>query len=139
MSQRNAAFVGMISPAVFVLVLVVLTLIQYDFMVEIGWVWPSGLALGTLGWLQVLNFVFFGLTMIAFAVGLHRSVAVRGRVSWVGPVLFAVSGVAVVLLGFRVDENPSGAPQTCVLGLLSTFFEWPPSRKPCYVTAHRRL
>src|SRR3712207_4231375 len=102
----------MIGPAVFVLILVVLTLIQYDFMVEIGWVWPSGLALGTLGWLQVLNFVFFGLTMIAFAVGLHRSVAVGGRVSWVGPVLFAVSGVAVVLLGFKVDENPSGAPQT---------------------------
>jgi hypothetical protein len=93
----------------FVLGLVVLTLMQYDFMVETGWPWPSGLALGTWGWLQVLNFVFFGLTMIAFAVGLHRSVAVGGRMSWVGPILFIVAGVAMVLLGFKVD-NPSFTP-----------------------------
>jgi Protein of unknown function (DUF998) len=110
-SRRNAALAAMIGPAVFVLVLVVLTLMQYDFMVETGWPWPSGLALGTLGWLQVLNFVFFGLTMIAFAVGLHRSVAVGGRMSWVGPILFIVAGVAMVLLGFKVD-NPSFTPQT---------------------------
>src|SRR3712207_7329654 len=60
MSLRNAALAGMIGPAVFALIVVVLTLAQYRFLVRIGWdpvgvsevPWPSGLALGPLGWLQ---------------------------------------------------------------------------------------
>ena len=72
MSLRNAVRAGMLGPAVFALIIVVLTVAQYGFMVRLGWdpvgvsevPWPSALALGPLGWLQVLNFVFFGLTLI---------------------------------------------------------------------------
>jgi hypothetical protein len=57
---RNAAFAGMIGPALFALIVVVLSVAQYGFMVDLGWdpigssdvPWPSGLALGPLGWLQ---------------------------------------------------------------------------------------
>ena len=80
MTQEKATLAGMIGPATFALVVVVLTLVQYDFMVGLGWhpvrssdvPWPSGLALGPLGWLQDANFLLFGLTLIAFAVGLDR-------------------------------------------------------------------
>jgi hypothetical protein len=69
-SQKNRALAGMIGPATFALAIVVLTLVQYAFMVGLGWhpthssdvPWPSGLALGPLGWLQVANFVIFGLS-----------------------------------------------------------------------------
>jgi hypothetical protein len=110
----------MIGPAMFALIIVVLTLVQYDFMVELGWhpirssdvPWPSGLALGPLGWLQVANFVLFGFTLIAFAVGIHRGVARGGRGSSVGPALLILAGVAMVLAGFKTDPDLSGGPQT---------------------------
>ena len=113
MSQENKALAGIIGPAMFGLIVVVLTLVQYDFMAGLGWhltrssevPWPSGLALGPLGWLQVANFVLFGFTLIAFAVGLHRGVARGGRGSSVGPAL-------VILAGFKTDPDLSGGPQT---------------------------
>lgn len=112
MSQRRGAIAGMVGPVVFGGVVAFLTALQYDFMVEIAWIWPSGLALGTMGWLQVLNFVFFGLALMVLAVGLHRGVAPGGRGAWVGPALLAAAGAAAVLLGFKVDANSSGAHES---------------------------
>jgi hypothetical protein len=144
-SSRNAALAGMVGPVVFALVAVALTFAQYGFMLGLGWKplgasdvpWPSGLALGPLGWLQVLNFAFFGLTLIFFALGLHREVASRGRLSWAGPALLVVSGVALVLAAFKTDPHLMDGPQTwhgaihflafilLVLSfLLSLFFWW---------------
>jgi Protein of unknown function (DUF998) len=144
-SSRNAALVGMVGLIVFALVAVFLTFAQYGFMVGLGWKplgasdvpWPSGLALGPLGWLQVLNFAFFGLTLIFFALGLHREVASWGRLSWAGPTFLVISGVALVLAAFKTDPHLMQGPQTwhgaihllvfilLVLSfLLSLFFWW---------------
>ena len=120
MSQENKALAGMIGPAMFALIIVVLILVQYDFMVQLGWhpirrsdvPWPSGLALGPLGGLQVANFVLFGFMLIAFAVGIHRRVAGGGRGSRVGPALLILAGVSMVLAGFKTDPDISGGPQT---------------------------
>jgi hypothetical protein len=95
----------MIGPALFALIVVVLTVAQYGFMVDLGWdpigasdvPWPSGLALGPLGWLQVVNFILLGLALMVFAVGLHRGVAARVRGSVIGPVFLVAAGVALVL------------------------------------------
>jgi hypothetical protein len=106
---------------VFGTVIVVLTILQYDFMSGLGWrpigdssgvPWPSGLALGPLGSLQVANFVLFGLALIFFAVGLHRGVEAGGRGSRVGPALLVLAGAAMVLAGFKTDPDVSGGPQT---------------------------
>ena len=120
MLLRNAAFAGMIGPALFALIVVVLTVAQYGFMVELGWdprgtpevPWPSGLALGPLGWLLVVNFILFGLALMVFAVGLHRGVDARVRGFVIGPVLLVVAGVALVLVAFKTDPSPSGGPQS---------------------------
>ena len=119
-SPKNAALAGMVGPVVFALVAVFLTFAQYGFMVGLGWKplgasdvpWPSGLALGPLGWLQVLNFTFFGLTLIFFALGLHREVASRGRLAWAGPALLVMSGVALILAAFKTDPHLMEGPQT---------------------------
>src|SRR3712207_5537340 len=79
-SERNAALAGMIGPAMFVFIIIVLSVAPYGFMRELGWhpigsssvPWPSGLALGPYGWLQVLNFILFGILVISFGLGLHR-------------------------------------------------------------------
>jgi Protein of unknown function (DUF998) len=141
---RNAAFAGMIGPALFAIIVVVLTVAQYGFMVDLGWdpigtsdvPWPSGLALGPWGWLQVVNFILFGVALMDFAVGLHRGVAARVRGSVIGPVLLVVAAVALVLAAFKTDPSLAGGPQSwhglvhglafllLVLSLLSLLFLW---------------
>ena len=119
-STRSAGLAGMIGAAGFAVVVVFLTFAQFGFMVELGWKplgssdvpWPSGLALGSLGWLQVLNFAFFGLTLIVFALGLHRGVAPSERLSWAGPAFLMAAGVALVLAAFKADPHTMQGPQT---------------------------
>jgi hypothetical protein len=101
----------MIGPAIFVLIVIVLTVAQYGFMRDLGWhpiessgvPWPSGLALGPYGWLQVLNFILFGLLVIAIAVGLHRRVS--GWAAKIGTGFLMLAVVALVLLGLKTDPN----------------------------------
>jgi hypothetical protein len=119
-STRSAGLAGMIGAAGFAVVVVFLTFAQFGFMVKLGWKplgssdvpWPSGLALGPLGWLQVLNFAFFGLTLIVFALGLHRGVAPSERLSWAGPAFLMAAGVALVLAAFKADPHTMQGPQT---------------------------
>ena len=113
------AIAGMVGPAVFGLIILVLTPLQYDFLVGLGWhpvrgttvPYPSALALGPYGGLQVLNFVLFGLALIAFARGVHRGIG-AGRGSKVGPALLAVAGIGLLLCGFKTEPDVSALPRT---------------------------
>jgi hypothetical membrane protein len=69
------------------------------------------LALGPYGWLQVANFILFGLLLITFAAGLHREI-VAGKWAQAGPTLLIVAGLALVLSGFKTDPHLSNGPQT---------------------------
>lgn len=72
----------------------------------------SSLALGDLGWLQVLNFILTGVLAGVFAVGLWRTLS--GRASKAGPILVGIYSVAMVGGGlFTPDPGlgwPIGAP-----------------------------
>jgi hypothetical protein len=111
---------GVIGPVVFGLTVAVLTFLEHGFLIGLGWdpvqtsdvPWPSALALGPYGWLQVANFVFFGLCLISFGFRLHRGVRANGRGSWAGPALIIVAGFAMVLLGFKTEPSTSQPPQT---------------------------
>ena len=113
------AFAGMVSPVLFGAVLALLTALQHDFMIGIGWrplvdpadAWPSGLTLGPYGFLQIANFVASGLLLALFAIGLHLEVG-DGRGSEVGPCLLFVAGVAMALMGFETDPIRRGGPRT---------------------------
>ncbi len=109
-AARRAALAGMIAPILFAVVVVVLTIVQYRFLRGLGWnpvqdsdvPWPSALALGPYGWLQVGNFVLSGLLLMAFAVGLNMGITGAWWVR-IGPMLLVVAGVALVLCGFPTD------------------------------------
>jgi hypothetical protein len=138
---RAAAIAGMLGPLLFATTLLVLTVLQYDFLLGIGWrpfrdpagAWPSGLALGPYGWAQTLNFVVSGTLLALFAAGLHIG-ATDGRDSWIGPALLLTAGVAMALMGFETDPIRRTDPRTphglvhdlafvlFVLALLPTFF-----------------
>ena len=145
-TPRNAALVAIVGTAVFVLITIFLSLLQYNFWVRMGWVplasfgvlWPNGLALGPMGWLQSANYIIFGLALIVFAVGLHRGVARAGRSSPAGPALLILSGFAALLMGFDLDPDLFDEPRSwhgLVHGLgfflfvssslLSLLFWWP--------------
>lgn len=146
---RRAALAGMIGPVLFALLIFILTLLEYDFLRGLGWhplhesdvPWPSGLALGPYGWLQVINFVLFGFLLITFARGLHRELRPR-KWALVSPALLIVAGSALILCGFKTDPHLANGPQTIhgwihtiafflLLGSLipSFFFSWPLLRK----------
>jgi hypothetical membrane protein len=64
----------------------------------------SALAAGPNGWIQSVNFAVFGLLTIAFAIGLYR-----GSPSRVGPALFLVSGIGLLMAAaFPLREDAAG-------------------------------
>jgi len=106
----SAAVAGTIGPVLFGSVLIALSVLEYDFMIEIGWhpltnpagAWPSGLALGPYGLAQVANFVVSGLLLAYFSLGLHFG-ARNGYGSPLGPAFLFVAGTAMALMGSRTD------------------------------------
>jgi Protein of unknown function (DUF998) len=108
---KMAGFAGTIGPVLFGGVLILLSVLEYDFMLGIGWrpvadpagAWPSGLALGPYGAAQVANFVVSGLLLCLFALGLSFEIAGRGGPTLIGPSLIFVAGVAMALMGFPTD------------------------------------
>ena len=73
----------------------------------------SLLSNGSLGWIQITNFLVTGLMTIAFAVGVRRALPTGRGATWV-PRLIATYGVGLVSAGvFRADPAlgfPAGAP-----------------------------
>jgi uncharacterized membrane protein YidH (DUF202 family) len=114
---HSAALAGMVGPVLFAGSLVTLTTLQYDFLLGSGWeplknpsgAWPSGLSLGTYGWIQDLNFALSGALLAIFAVGLHWGI--RGG-SKAGPALLFVAGLAMALLAFETDPIEGTGPRT---------------------------
>ncbi len=117
---KMAGLAGMIGPVLFGGVLILLSVLEYDFMLGIGWrpvadpagAWPSGLALGPCGAMQVANFVVSGLLLCLFALGLSFETAGRGVPTPIGPSLIFVAGVAMALMGFPTDPIKRVGPRS---------------------------
>jgi hypothetical protein len=117
---KLARIAGTIGPVLFGGILLALSVLEYDFMLGIGWqpvvdpagAWPSGLALGPYGAAQIANFVISGLLLCLFAVGLHLELATRHASRSPGPALLFVAGVAMTLMGFRTDPIQRAGPRS---------------------------
>ena len=68
----------------------------------------SALAAGNSGWIQNVNFLLFGLLMIAFAVGLHLGVR-PSRTGWVGFAFLVLSGIGLMWGGLFPATDSAGA------------------------------
>jgi uncharacterized membrane protein YidH (DUF202 family) len=116
---RAAALAGMVGPVLFAATLLALSVIQYHFMLKIGWrplanpagAWPSGLALGPYGWIQTANFILSGVLLMLFAAGLHLETK-NCRGSRMGSVSLFVAGAAMALMGFDTDPIRRTGPRT---------------------------
>jgi hypothetical protein len=116
---RSLALGGIIGPWLWTLIVLLLTVVEYDTLNSFGWTpgqdngvnYPSSLALGRVGWLQMINFALFGLLTIALAVALYQMVR-PGWLAHVGPILLGIAGLGLVLSLFPTDHGPPDAPTT---------------------------
>ena len=117
---KLAGIAGTIGPVLFGGILLALSVLEYDFMLGIGWhpvtdpagAWPSGLALGPYGAAQIANFMISGFLLCLFALGLHLRIA-TGRASRApGPALLFVAGIGMAFMGFRTDPIEREGPRS---------------------------
>jgi hypothetical protein len=100
---RVGAIAGAVAPFAFLIATVAISWLEESYMERLGWdVWPSGLALGPHGWLQLANFIALGLLLIVFALAVN-AVPARSRWTKVAPALLGIAGVAAGMLAFETD------------------------------------
>jgi len=106
-SNRLLLAAGAFGPPLFVVVLVIegATRPGYSAWRHYG----SQLATGDGGWVQVVNFIVYGLLILGFAVGLRRALQ-SGRASIAAPVLVGAYGLALVVAGVFVTDPTLGYP-----------------------------
>jgi uncharacterized protein DUF998 len=108
--RKYAAAAGLLGPVLFAVVLATLSVLQYPFMRSLGWDpvthptfdWPSGLALGPIGWIMTATFLVCGALMSVFAWGLREQL--MNRNGQVGTILLTWAGVAMMGLAFTTDR-----------------------------------
>ena len=108
---RSLLGYGVIAGPLYVVVSVVQALTREGFdLSRHEW---SLLSNGSLGWIQITNFLVTGLMTIAFAVGVRRALPSGRGTTW-APRLIATYGVGLISAGvFRADPAlgfPVGAP-----------------------------
>ncbi|MGS2616692.1 DUF998 domain-containing protein [Micromonospora sp. LZ34] len=120
MSSRRLLWAGVVGPLLFATVALVEGAARphYDPLRN----WISELALTGRGWIQIANFLITGVLLIAFAVGLRRTIHSGPTAVW-GPRWVAVTGVALVAAGVFVtdpglDYPPATPPATSWHGAL---------------------
>src|SRR5512138_2907138 len=117
-TRKLGAVAGIVGPALFGIVVLTLTLAQYAFMRSLGWDpilhptfdWPSGLALGPVGWIMTMTFIACGMLMSLFAWGLRAEL--RDLPGQIGTILMTWAGVAMMGLAFSTDRAISPLPTT---------------------------
>ncbi len=114
---KIAELAGIVGPLLLGSVIIALTILERDFMLSIGWKfnapldWPSGLALGPIGWIMTLTFFLSGLLMILFASGLRLRLP-RVRPAGVATWLLSFVGVGMIGLIFPTDKTIRTTPAT---------------------------
>ena len=112
-------------PILFVVVLITLTALKYDFLISLGWHplkdptfdWPSGLALGKYGFIMTATFIISGLLITALALRLKADLE-PATISQIGSTLLALSGLALVGLSSTTDPTIRMLPATTWHGRL---------------------
>jgi hypothetical protein len=104
----RAMWAGMIGPILFVAVFMVEGRLRmgYDSLA----MYVSALSLGPRGWVQILNFIVFGLLLFAFARGVTARLSSVGTPSRGGPALLTIIALGYLVSGPFVMD-PVGTPR----------------------------
>lgn len=114
---RIAVIAGLLGPVLLGSIITILTVVERDFMASIGWRfdspldWPSGLALGPVGWIMTVTFLLSGLLIILFASGLRLSLP-RLRLTSISAWLLTAAGYGLIGLVSPTDKTIRTTPAT---------------------------
>ncbi|MEZ4865970.1 MAG: DUF998 domain-containing protein [Caldilineaceae bacterium] len=120
---RRAALAGMIAPILWCSVLLLLDIIQYNFLIGIGanpltTAPASENGMGPYGWLYVASDFTLGLLTVLFALGLMRSI--KGGVwKWVG-----MAGMFIFGFGFMIGSAPCECLPGQQVGVWGQIHNW---------------
>jgi Protein of unknown function (DUF998) len=119
--RRAGVFAGILAGPFFLVSVGLNTWASLGYLHQLGWEfvgggqvpWPSSLARGPYGWVQVATFVITGLLILVLAVAVREQLPPR-RASGFAVVLLGLLGVALILAAFRVDVPmlTGGNPET---------------------------
>jgi hypothetical protein len=120
-TREAQGLAAILAGPLFLATVAVLTLLELDFMHELGWrftaddevPWPSGLALGDLGAVQIANFALTGALLALFVRGFRRELPASGS-GQLATALLAVVAAAFALCAFPTDRATAAgdAPDT---------------------------
>lgn len=109
--SRAAGWAGIVAGPIFFVLASLNTWASLDWLHSLGWQlaggeslpYPSGLALGPHGWLQVANYLVTGALLVVFSVGFAKGLdGVLGRIAGLLTLGFALS---VLLTALRIDHS----------------------------------
>lgn len=114
-----AALAGKVGPILFGLTLLILTLLDADFLRSLGWDpvraptfdWPSGLSLGPHGGIMIAAFLVNGALMMIFGLGLGQTVP-QTMMGKAATHLMVLAGGAMMGLAFLTDPTLRDYPAT---------------------------
>jgi len=109
----------MIGPLLLGSAIVILTWLEYAFLLSLRWHplyattidWPSGLSLGPYGGVMISAFILSGLLLAGFALGLYKALAADPGAKRATVLLF-IAALAMLLLGFKTDPTYRTTPHT---------------------------
>lgn len=109
----------LLGPVLFASVLAILTIVEYDFLLSLGWHpindptfdWPSGLALGRYGWIMTATFIISGMLMMLLGIRLFSDLK-PAPASKAGATLMIFAGIALALLASTTDPTIRDYPAT---------------------------
>jgi len=125
-ATRLSTLAGLVAGPLFLGLILFNTWLSRDFLHSIGWQltggksvpYPSCLALGPHGWMQVGAFLVTGLLVVAFALGLKRTLP-RRRLSTAGVALLTTFGAALAASSSKTDwSTVHGDDPTTVNGFI---------------------
>jgi hypothetical protein len=110
--KRIALISGLLGPVLFAGMVIVLTVVEYDFLRTLGWDsirrptvdWPSGLSLGPYGGWMIATFLVSGFLLALFGLGLREHLK-AGFFSKAGSTLLALAGLAMMGEVFLTDPS----------------------------------
>jgi len=105
--RQRAAWAGMLGPVLFVAVFTLEGRLRPGY--DPRGMFVSELSLGPRGWVQVLNFIILGVSLLVFARGIAAEFR-EGKAARAGPILLAIIAFSFLVSGPFVMD-PAGTPR----------------------------
>jgi hypothetical protein len=111
--RQIAAWAGMIGSALFIAIFTLESILRPGYN-PLG-MYVSELSLGPRGWIQITNFIIYGILFLTFTWGITAEFKI-GKASKAGPILLAIIGACLLLSGPFVMDPANTLVESMSLG-----------------------